>query len=58
MIIAIIIIYIIYNNLYIIYKMELAIPLIALGGMYVISNQKNKNCENSNDKNTNKSPKK
>ena len=26
--------------------MELAIPLVALGGMYVISNQKNKKCEN------------
>ncbi len=25
--------------------MELAIPLIALGGMYVISNQQNKNCD-------------
>ena len=24
--------------------MEIAIPLIALGGMYVISNQKNENC--------------
>jgi len=28
--------------------MELAIPLIALGGMYVISNQKNKSCKKNN----------
>jgi len=36
--------YILYIFYYIIYNMELAIPLIALGGMYVISNQKTQNC--------------
>jgi len=25
-------------------NMEIAVPLIALGGMYVISNQKNEDC--------------
>jgi hypothetical protein len=33
--------------------MEFAIPLIALGGMYVISNQNNQNCDDKNNK-TNK----
>jgi Family of unknown function (DUF5899) len=33
--------------------MELAIPIIALGGMYVISNQKNKSCNSSKKKSRN-----
>jgi hypothetical protein len=32
--------------------MEIAIPLIALGGMYVISNQNTKSCDKPNNKNT------
>ena len=38
--------------------MEIAIPLIALGGMYVISNQNNKSCDmpiNNNRRNSNNS---
>ena len=35
--------------------MELAIPLIALGGMYIVSNQQpSKTCDNENGKNTQK----
>jgi len=34
--------------------MEIAIPLIALGGMYVVSNQKNKSCDDNENKSTNK----
>ena len=30
--------------------MEIAIPIIALGGMFVISNQKNKSCQKSDKK--------
>jgi hypothetical protein len=30
--------------------MELAIPLIALGGMYIVSNQSSKKCDNNNNK--------
>ena len=33
--------------------MELALPLIALGGMYIISNQPSKNCNDKNIKNEN-----